>query len=250
MLTDWPHEAPSPVDSQPEMMTPSQVWEFPMTKNEQHRRLSIMQDRMLSTVEGDYIQMSRKRREEVTLYKDMAKQTLACLRHLVEETRCIQDEELRRRLQNSVDSDYLERIRQLQEQVDRPAIGDIVTVLSSRETREYCPELIGKTVEIVSDVHDQQPYQVEGSSSWLYRGDVEMQAAEKLWTGTEDTELKTTLQELDAALKGNIAPKEKNAKPAESKPLAIEDVTPMQRAKSILVDLFTGWGDEEEEEAD
>merc|ERR1719183_753607 len=110
-----------------------------MTKNEQHRRLSIMQDRMLSTVEGDYIQMSRKRREEVTLYKDMAKQTLACLRHLVEETRCIQDEELRRRLQNSVDSDYLERIRQLQEQVDRPAIGDIVTVLSSRETREYCP---------------------------------------------------------------------------------------------------------------
>jgi hypothetical protein len=58
----------------------------------------------------------------------------------------------------------------------RPTLGDIVTILSTDHTRRSNPELIGKSLVIVTDNYHSQPYQVQGSSTWLYPSDVALQA--------------------------------------------------------------------------
>jgi len=61
------------------------------------------------------------------------------------------------------------------EKAARPTVGDKVVVLDTKNTREYCPELIGSMSEIVGDAEDTQPYQLEGSKCWLHVEDVEVQ---------------------------------------------------------------------------
>jgi hypothetical protein len=54
----------------------------------------------------------------------------------------------------------------------RPTVGDTVKVLDTANTKEYFPEGVGKEFVVEADLHNDQPYQVEGSSAWLFENDV------------------------------------------------------------------------------
>jgi hypothetical protein len=56
----------------------------------------------------------------------------------------------------------------------RPTHGDTVTILSTPNTKKTFPEGIGKNFTIKIDEHTAQPYQVEGSSAWLFENDVQL----------------------------------------------------------------------------
>lgn len=57
-------------------------------------------------------------------------------------------------------------------QGSRLTVGDLVTVLDTSNTRG-CPSLIGKVYKIKTDAMDEQPYQLEGSTCWLFEQDVQ-----------------------------------------------------------------------------
>lgn len=59
------------------------------------------------------------------------------------------------------------------ESIERPTVGDVVTILRTRNTEEWCPQIIGSKLPIVTDGRDYRPYQVEGSTTWLDAGDVQ-----------------------------------------------------------------------------
>lgn len=56
----------------------------------------------------------------------------------------------------------------------RPREGDTVTILSTPNTKKTFPEGVGKNFTIKIDEHTAQPYQVEGSSAWLFEDDVQL----------------------------------------------------------------------------
>lgn len=58
-------------------------------------------------------------------------------------------------------------------QRNRPTVGDIVTILNTRKTRENFPGGIGKQFIISTDAKDIQPYQVRSHDVWFYRTDVQ-----------------------------------------------------------------------------
>lgn len=62
---------------------------------------------------------------------------------------------------------------------DRPTVGDTVEVLDTKHTQEKLPQGIGKTYVVKADLHNAQPYQLEGAPStfpreWFYKDDVRL----------------------------------------------------------------------------
>merc|ERR1719335_1434432 len=56
----------------------------------------------------------------------------------------------------------------------RPTVGDTVIILKTANTKEHFQECIGKEYVITTDRHNEQPYQVETRTEWLYEEDVRL----------------------------------------------------------------------------